>query len=82
MSKNSRTLLLQASGARSQWWSSSGLLRLTTFVLRSFAKAEAYIYIDQAKMAETKTWVAEKQQENGCYQMVGSLFNKAMKVSR
>lgn len=56
--------------------------RLTTFVLRSFAKAAEYVYIDQAKMAETKQWVVEKQQEDGCFQMVGSLFNKRMTVSR
>lgn len=61
--------------------SSSPVPRLTTFVLRSFAKAAKYIYIDQAKMAETKQWVVEKQQDNGCFQMVGSLFNQRMKVS-
>lgn len=51
-------------------------------MLRSFAKAAEYIYIDQAKMAETKQWVVEKQQDDGCFQMVGSLFNQRMKVSR
>lgn len=51
-------------------------------MLRSFAKAAEYIYIDQAKMAETKQWVVEKQQDDGCFQMVGSLFHKGMKVGQ
>lgn len=51
-------------------------------MLRSFAKAKEYIYIDQEMMAGSKKWVGDKQREDGCFQMVGSLFNKRMKVSR
>lgn len=49
-------------------------------MLRSFAKAEAYIYVDQAKMNETRDWLKEKQRDNGCFRMVGVLFNNRMKV--
>lgn len=50
--------------------------------MRSFAKAAEFIYIDQDKMAVTKQWVEGKQQDNGCFEMVGTLFNNRMKVSR
>lgn len=51
-------------------------------MLRSFAKAAEFVYIDPAKMADTKQWLVGKQQESGCFQMVGSLFNNKMKASR
>lgn len=50
-------------------------------MLRSFAKAKEYIYIDQSTMSTTEAWLKKKQQENGCYELVGALFNRRMKVS-
>ncbi|TMS07309.1 Alpha-1-macroglobulin, partial [Larimichthys crocea] len=52
---------------------------LTAFVLRSFAKAQSFIYIDPEKIAESKTWLESKQQENGCFLQLGKLFNNRMK---
>lgn len=51
-------------------------------MLRSFAKAKEYIYIDPSKMKETKEWLRKKQRDNGCFEMVGAFFNRRMKVSR
>lgn len=49
-------------------------------MLRTFTKAEEYIYIEQDKNNETKAWMETKQRKNGCFEMVGSLFNQRMKV--
>lgn len=55
-------------------------IRLTAFVLRSFTKAKSFIYIDPTVIAEAKSWLESKQQDNGCFQKLGSLFNNRMKV--
>ncbi|XP_053177290.1 alpha-2-macroglobulin-like isoform X3 [Scomber japonicus] len=52
---------------------------LTAFVLRSFAKAQSFIYIDPAKIEQSKTWLERKQRPNGCFQKSGTLFNNRMK---
>ncbi len=58
----------------------SDIPRLTAFVLRSFAKAQSFIYIDPKKIEESKTWLESKQLENGCFEQSGKLFNNRMKV--
>lgn len=50
-------------------------------MLRSFAKAETFTYIDATKMDESKKWLIQKQKENGCFQQSGKLFNNRMKVT-
>ena len=55
-------------------------IRLTAFVLRSFVKAKSFIYIDPTILADAKSWLESKQQDNGCFQKLGSLFNNRMKV--
>ncbi|XP_062275147.1 alpha-2-macroglobulin-like [Scomber scombrus] len=52
---------------------------LTAFVLRSFAKAQSFIYIDPAKIEQSKTWLERRQLPNGCFQKLGTLFHKRMK---
>ncbi|XP_019716994.1 alpha-2-macroglobulin-like isoform X2 [Hippocampus comes] len=52
---------------------------LTAFVMRSFAKAKSFIYIDPANIEESETWLQSKQGGNGCFQMSGKLFNNRMK---
>lgn len=49
-------------------------------MVRSFAKAETFVYIDPTKMEESKNWLLQKQKENGCFQQSGKLFNNRMKV--
>ncbi|KAK0152035.1 Alpha-1-macroglobulin [Merluccius polli] len=58
-------------GSRNTW--------LTAFVLRSFVKAKSVIYIDPTVIADAKSWLESKQQDNGCFQKLGSLFNNRMK---
>ncbi|XP_011607095.2 alpha-2-macroglobulin-like [Takifugu rubripes] len=67
------------SGAYSSFGVGEGNIWLTTFVLRSFAKAREYIYIDQSTMSTTENWLKKKQRENGCFELVGALFNRRMK---
>ncbi|XP_060240131.1 murinoglobulin-1-like isoform X1 [Meriones unguiculatus] len=58
---------------------SQGNTWLTAFVLKSFAQARAFIYIDAAHLTHTFTWLSQQQQDNGCFRSSGSLFNNAMK---
>uniref|UniRef100_A0A3P9A7R6 Alpha-2-macroglobulin bait region domain-containing protein n=1 Tax=Esox lucius TaxID=8010 RepID=A0A3P9A7R6_ESOLU len=66
-------------GAYSTFGQGSGNTWLTAFVLRSFSKAQSFIYIDPLKIKETTTWLEEKQKENGCFLRLGELFNNRMK---
>uniref|UniRef100_A0A7N8WYW9 Alpha-2-macroglobulin-like n=1 Tax=Mastacembelus armatus TaxID=205130 RepID=A0A7N8WYW9_9TELE len=68
-----------ADGAYSTFGSGAGNTWLTAFVLRSFTKAQSFIYIDPQKIEESKTWLLQQQQENGCFLQSGKLFNNRMK---
>uniref|UniRef100_A0A8C8YS33 Alpha-2-macroglobulin n=1 Tax=Prolemur simus TaxID=1328070 RepID=A0A8C8YS33_PROSS len=58
---------------------SQGNTWLTAFVLKSFAQAQWYIFVDNSHIMNALTWLSEKQKENGCFQRSGSLLNNAMK---
>ncbi|KAK2846829.1 hypothetical protein Q5P01_009828 [Channa striata] len=66
-------------GAYSTFGSGPGNTWLTAFVLRTFAKAQSFIYIDPTKLEQSKTWLEGKQRENGCFEQSGKLFNNRMK---
>eukprot|EP00069_Balaena_mysticetus_P007429 bmy_05533T0 len=53
--------------------------RLTAFVLKSFAQARTYIFIDEGHITEALTWLAQKQRDSGCFRSSGSLLNNAIK---
>ncbi|EDK99674.1 mCG132196, isoform CRA_b [Mus musculus] len=52
---------------------------LTAFVLKSFAQARAFIFIDESHITHALTWLSQQQKDNGCFRSSGSLFNNAMK---
>ncbi|KAM5336306.1 alpha-2-macroglobulin [Glossophaga mutica] len=52
---------------------------LTAFVLKTFAQARTYIFIDEAHITEALTWLSHKQKDNGCFRSSGSLLNNAIK---
>ncbi|XP_071327810.1 alpha-2-macroglobulin-like isoform X1 [Trachinotus anak] len=52
---------------------------LTAFVLRSFSKAQSFIYIDPNNIDASKTWLESIQRDNGCFEQIGKLFNNRMK---
>ncbi|XP_035316208.1 murinoglobulin-2-like isoform X1 [Cricetulus griseus] len=58
---------------------SEGNTWLTAFVLKSFAQARAFIFIDEKHITHAFTWLSQQQQDNGCFRSSGSLFNNAMK---
>uniref|UniRef100_A0A3Q1C540 Alpha-2-macroglobulin-like n=1 Tax=Amphiprion ocellaris TaxID=80972 RepID=A0A3Q1C540_AMPOC len=66
-------------GAYSTFGSGPGNTWLTAFVLRSFVRAQSFIYIDPTKIEQSKTWLIGKQQQNGCFQQSGKLLNNRMK---
>uniref|UniRef100_A0A8B9KUG8 Alpha-2-macroglobulin-like n=1 Tax=Astyanax mexicanus TaxID=7994 RepID=A0A8B9KUG8_ASTMX len=52
---------------------------LTAFVMRTFGKAQRYIFIDPENINSAKKWLISKQKSNGCFVRQGSLFNNRMK---
>ncbi|TDH15276.1 hypothetical protein EPR50_G00029330 [Perca flavescens] len=66
-------------GAYSAFGTGTGNTWLTAFVLRSFAKAQSFIYIDPANIEASVTWLKSKQRKNGCFEQSGKLFNNRMK---
>uniref|UniRef100_I3K5B8 Alpha-2-macroglobulin-like n=1 Tax=Oreochromis niloticus TaxID=8128 RepID=I3K5B8_ORENI len=66
-------------GAYTTFGTGPGNTWLTAFVVRSFAKAQSFVYIDPRKIEESKSWLQHKQQENGCFEKSGKLFNNRMK---
>ncbi|XP_067306909.1 alpha-2-macroglobulin-like protein 1 [Pseudorasbora parva] len=52
---------------------------LTAFVVRTFGKAQQYIFIDPKKILKSKQWLIQHQTSNGCYLSKGKLFNNRMK---
>ncbi|XP_059538152.1 alpha-2-macroglobulin-like [Myotis daubentonii] len=58
---------------------STGNTWLTAFVLKTFAQAQRYIFIDEAHINQALTWLSQKQKDNGCFRSSGSLLNNAIK---
>ncbi|CAO2606452.1 A2m [Lemmus lemmus] len=52
---------------------------LTAFVLKSFAQARKYIFIDETHITQALLWLSHQQKDNGCFKSSGSLFNNAIK---
>ena len=54
-------------------------VRLTAFVLKSFAQAQPWIDVDQNELLLTSDWLRRHQNpKDGCFKKVGDLHNKAM----
>lgn len=51
-----------------------GSIWLTAFVVRSFARAQPYIYIDSKDLVSSIEWIKAQQQENGCFRPVSFEF--------
>uniref|UniRef100_A0A673XUE1 Alpha-2-macroglobulin-like n=1 Tax=Salmo trutta TaxID=8032 RepID=A0A673XUE1_SALTR len=68
-----------ADGAYSTFGQGLGNTWLTAFVLRSFGKAQSFIYVDPATMEQSKTWLERQQGKHGCFRTLGKLLNNRMK---
>ena len=54
---------------------------LTAFVMMSFAQASEYISIDEKDLSVSFEWLKQQQDsETGCFNAVGMVHHKAMKV--
>ncbi|XP_076796618.1 murinoglobulin-1-like isoform X2 [Arvicanthis niloticus] len=58
---------------------SQGNTWLTAFVLKSFAQARAFIFIDESHINQAFTWLSQQQKDNGCFRSSGSLLNNDLK---
>lgn len=56
------------------------VLRLTSFVLRTFGKAQRYVFIDPEVINSARNWLTNLQNKDGCFIRQGRLFNNRMKV--
>ncbi|KAG7322065.1 hypothetical protein KOW79_014923 [Hemibagrus wyckioides] len=52
---------------------------LTAFVLRTFGKAQHFIFIDPDIINSAKQWLINMQRSGGCFIQQGNLFNNRMK---
>lgn len=55
--------------------------RLTAFVLKSFAQARSFIFIDPRELAAAKGWIIRQQRADGSFPAVGRILNKDIQVS-
>ncbi|XP_034024636.1 alpha-2-macroglobulin-like [Thalassophryne amazonica] len=66
-------------GSFSAFGTGEGNTWLTAFVLKTFFSAKDFIFIDPDVIKLARIWLEGKQKENGCFKMVGRLFNNKMK---
>ncbi|KAI5098857.1 alpha-2-macroglobulin-like [Silurus meridionalis] len=67
------------SGAYSTFGTGEENTWLTAFVMRTFGKAQRYVYIDPEIIKSAKTWLIGMQRPDGCFRQQGRLFNNRMK---
>ncbi|XP_077064684.1 alpha-2-macroglobulin-like isoform X2 [Siphateles boraxobius] len=66
-------------GSYSTFGYGDGNTWLTAFVLRSFGRAQKYIFIDPKIIKSAKNWLISRRDSDGCFIQQGSLFNNRMK---
>ncbi|XDV32989.1 hypothetical protein PO909_003605, partial [Leuciscus waleckii] len=66
-------------GSYSTFGYGDGNTWLTAFVLRSFGKAQKYIFIDPKIIQSAKNWLISRRDSDGCFIQQGTLFNNRMK---
>jgi len=52
---------------------------LTAFVLRSYAQAQKYIFIDDKEIEDSAKWLMKHQNPDGCFKELGMVHHKEMK---
>ncbi|KAL1260706.1 hypothetical protein QQF64_008533 [Cirrhinus molitorella] len=67
------------SGAYSTFGDGKENTWLTAFVLRSFGKAQKYIFIDPQVIQSAQKWLIRRRDSDGCFIQQGRLFNNRMK---
>jgi len=54
--------------------------RLTAFVVKSFAQARKYIYVDQESLDLSLQFMAKKQNRDGSFPTLGKVHGSYLKV--
>ncbi|NWS21464.1 A2ML1 protein, partial [Pachyramphus minor] len=54
---------------------------LTAFVVKSFAQARKYIYVDEKNIQDALRWLEQNQLPSGCFASKGSFFHSSLKDS-
>ncbi|XP_072565869.1 alpha-2-macroglobulin-like protein 1 [Paramormyrops kingsleyae] len=67
-----------SSGYYSTFPGGNGSNWLTAFVVRCFAEAAEFIYIDPKNNEDSVAWLLTTQKNDGCFKTVGKLFHTAM----
>lgn len=57
------------------------LIRLTAFVLKSFAQSRGFVYIDPLELSAAKDWIILHQKKDGSFPAMGRILNKDIQVS-
>ncbi|XP_028400033.1 murinoglobulin-1-like isoform X2 [Dendronephthya gigantea] len=55
-----------------------GSMMLTAFVVRSYARAQRFIFIDEADITHSINWFSTKQRSSGCFPSYGRLFDRSL----
>ena len=55
--------------------------RLTAFVLRTYAQAQKYIFVDDKDIKDSVNFLLKLQQSDGCFKKIGMVHHKEMTVS-
>ncbi len=56
----------------------SGSLWLTAFVLKTFAQAKDFTFIDEAVLGDAAAWITDHQQKDGSFEAVGFVHHQEM----
>ena len=48
--------------------------------MKSFAQARNYTWINEPALNESAFWLIDQQQKDGCFEPVGKVLHKGMKV--
>ena len=52
--------------------------RLTAFVVKTFAQAMKYIFVDRDELFQTVDWIIQQQSPDGSFPSTGRVFNKRL----
>ena len=54
--------------------------RLTAFILKSFAEASTFVYVDRDPLEQSVVWLLEQQRRDGAFPPLGRLLNDKLQV--
>jgi type III secretory pathway lipoprotein EscJ len=49
-------------------------------VVRSFARARKYVFVDEDEVKHSIEWLRKKQKPSGCFPKYGKVFDRSLQV--